>query len=146
MLGVLWWAWVGYAWLTSVVDPEEGTVRLAMFAAMAAMLVVSLCVPEAFGDNALLFAVRLRASFRYGQIWLFVLASRDDPHLRRSVGLLLVSTSIGCAFLVAASFTDGALQGALWAIALVLDMGGPYVYRLEGLEARSRATSPSATG
>ena len=39
VLGVLWWAWVGYAWLTSVVDPEEGPVRLVMFAAMAALLV-----------------------------------------------------------------------------------------------------------
>src|SRR6187549_2862415 len=27
-LGALWWSWVGYAWLTSLVDPEEGTVRL----------------------------------------------------------------------------------------------------------------------
>jgi low temperature requirement protein LtrA len=26
ILGVLWWSWVGYAWLTSVVDPEEGVV------------------------------------------------------------------------------------------------------------------------
>ena len=56
VLGVLWWAWVGYAWLTSVVDPEEGVVRFAMFGAMAALLVVALCVPQAFGDEALLFA------------------------------------------------------------------------------------------
>ena len=35
VLGVLWWTWVGYAWLTSVVDPEEGAVRIALFAAMA---------------------------------------------------------------------------------------------------------------
>ena len=28
VLGVLWWSWVGYAWLTSVVDPEEDAVRL----------------------------------------------------------------------------------------------------------------------
>src|SRR5207244_460575 len=55
-LGVLWWSWVGYAWLTSVVDPEEGSVRLAMFAAMAAFLVAALCVPEAFAAKALLFA------------------------------------------------------------------------------------------
>ena len=39
VLGMLWWSWVGYAWLTSVIDPEEGAVRLAMFAAMAAFLV-----------------------------------------------------------------------------------------------------------
>jgi low temperature requirement protein LtrA len=41
VLGVLWWSWGGYAWLTSVLDPEEGTVRLAMFAAMAAFLVAA---------------------------------------------------------------------------------------------------------
>ena len=55
-LGILWWAWVGYAWLTSVVDPEEGGVRLALIAAMAAMLVVALAIPEAFEDYGLLFA------------------------------------------------------------------------------------------
>src|SRR3954463_12301994 len=52
VLGVLWWAWVGYAWLTSVVDPEEGTVRLAIIAAMAAMLVAALCVPHVFDSTA----------------------------------------------------------------------------------------------
>src|SRR5688500_17480128 len=56
VLAVLWWSWVGYAWLTSVVEPEEGVVRLAIFAAMAALLVVALCVPEAFGESGLLFA------------------------------------------------------------------------------------------
>jgi low temperature requirement protein LtrA len=50
VLGVLWWSWVGYAWLTSVIDPEEDAVRLAIFVAMAALLIVGLCVPEAFGD------------------------------------------------------------------------------------------------
>src|SRR5947208_921954 len=52
VLGVLWWSWVGYAWLTSVVDPEEGTVRLTVFAAMAALLVAALCIPTVFSDAA----------------------------------------------------------------------------------------------
>src|SRR5919106_1374272 len=47
VLAVLWWAWAGYAWLTSVIDPEEGSVRVVMIAAMAGLLVVALCVPEA---------------------------------------------------------------------------------------------------
>ena len=64
VLGILWWSWIGYAWLTSVVDPEEGIVRLLIFAAMAALLVVSLCVPHAFGDRALLFACAIRARAR----------------------------------------------------------------------------------
>ncbi len=49
VLGVLWWAWVGYAWLTSVVDPEEGGVRIVMFGAIASLVVATLCAPEAFG-------------------------------------------------------------------------------------------------
>jgi low temperature requirement protein LtrA len=122
----MWWSWVGYAWLTSVVNPEEGAVRLVVFAAMAAFLVVALCVPGAFTDEALLFACAY-AIVRFSQIALFVLASRDDPGLRHAVWGLLASTAVGVSLLVAASFADGALQGALWALALALDMGGPLV-------------------
>jgi low temperature requirement protein LtrA len=126
VLGVMWWSWVGYAWLTSVVNPEEGAVRLVVFAAMAAFLVVALCVPGAFTDEALLFACAY-AIVRFSQIALFVLASRDDPGLRHAVWGLLASTAVGVGLLVAASFADGALQGALWALALALDMGGPLI-------------------
>jgi low temperature requirement protein LtrA len=131
VLGVLWWSWVGYAWLTSVVDPEEGAVRLVMFAAMAALLVAALCVPHAFGDDALLFACAY-AVVRVAQIALFVLASRDDAALRSSVTGLAVSTAIGVGLLVGASFADGLPQGALWALALLLDMGGPYLFGADG--------------
>jgi low temperature requirement protein LtrA len=131
VLGVLWWAWVGYAWLTSVLNPEEGVVRIAIFAAMAALLVVSLCVPQAFGDSALLFALAY-AVVRAAHIVLFRIASRDDPALRRSVGGLAASTAIGVSILVAAAFTDGLLQGALWALALALDMAGPLLFGADG--------------
>src|SRR4051794_37720156 len=131
VLGVMWWSWVGYAWLTSVVNPEEGTVRLAMFAAMAAFLVVALCVPGAFGDEALLFACAY-FGVRFAQIGLFVIASRDDPGLRHSVAGLAVSTGIGTGLLVLASFLDGLPQGAVWALALALDMGGPMLIDSSG--------------
>jgi low temperature requirement protein LtrA len=131
VLGVLWWAWVGYAWLTSVVDPEEGVVRLVLFAAMAGLLVAALCVPDVFGDTALLFACAYGV-VRAAHIALFLLASRDDPDLRRSTTGLAGSTALGTGLLVAASFADGTLQGALWALALVLDMGGPLLFGQEG--------------
>ncbi len=131
VLGVLWWAWVGYSWLTSVVDPEEGLVRFAIFGAMAALLVVALCVPEAFGDLGLLFACAYGV-VRLGQIVLLYAAGRDDPGLRRSVGGLALGTVIGVSILIAASFTDGAPQGGLWALALALDVGEPYVFGSEG--------------
>ncbi len=131
VLGVLWWAWVGYAWLTSVVDPEEGVVRLMMFVAMAAFLVVALCVPDAFEDLGLLLAGAY-AVVRIAHIVLFALAARGNPGLRRSVIGLAVGMIPGVGLLVAAAFADGALQGALWALALALDAGGPYVFGSEG--------------
>ncbi len=131
VLGVLWWSWVGYSWLTSVVDPEEGTVRFAIFAAMAALLVVALCVPQAFDEEALLFACAY-GMVRAAHTVLFVVASRDDPGLRKSVVGLAVSTALGVGLIAAASLFDGALQGALWVVALAVDMGGPAFFGAEG--------------
>jgi len=124
VLGVLWWSWAGYAWLTSVVDPEEGAVRFAMFAAIAGFLIAAIAVPDAFGDLALPFALAYGA-VRAAHIALFVLASRDDPGLRHSVAGLAVSSAIGVGLLIGASFLNGLAQGALWVLALALDMGGP---------------------
>ena len=131
VLGVLWWSWVGYAWLTSVVDPEEGAVRLVIFVAMAAFLVAALCVPEAFDSLALLFACAYGV-VRFAQIALFLLASRDDPQLRQSVIGLAGGTAVGVGLLVVASFFDGAAQGTLWALALLLDMAEPFFFGSEG--------------
>ena len=131
VLAVLWWSWVGYAWLTSVVDPEEGGVRLVMFAAMAALLVVALCVPGAFAESALLFACAYGV-VRAMHIALFLIASRDDPALRQSVLGLAGGSAIGVGLLIAASGADGWLQGGLWALALLLDMAEPFFCGAEG--------------
>jgi low temperature requirement protein LtrA len=131
VLGMLWWSWVGYAWLTSVVDPEEGTVRLVIFVAMAAFLVAALCVPGAFGDDALLFACAY-AVVRIAHIVLFMLASRDDDALRKSVIGLAGSTAVGAGLLFVAAATSGATQVALWGLALLLDAGGPLLFGQDG--------------
>jgi low temperature requirement protein LtrA len=131
VLGVLWWAWASYAWLTSVIDPEAGAVRLVFFAAMAAMLIAAIAVPEAFGDLALVFALAI-GFFRVAHIALFTIASADDENLRRSTIGLGISTAVAVTILVIASFFDGVPQAALWVLALALDFGGPYFFGEEG--------------
>ncbi|HKY26255.1 MAG TPA: low temperature requirement protein A [Gaiella sp.] len=131
VLTVLWWTWAGYAWLTSVVDPEEGAVRIAIFAAMAAMLVAALAVPGSFDDDALAFACAY-AIVRIAHIGLFLIASREERLLRRSVTGLALSTAIGIGLLTAASAADGVLQAGLWALAIALDMGLPFLFWAEG--------------
>ena len=131
VLALMWWSWVGYAWLTSVVDPEEGAVRLAIFAAMAALLIVALSVPEAFAERDVEFALAYGV-VRAGHIALFVLASREDAALRHSVWTLAGSTGLGIALLVGGTFLESGGQAALWTLALALDMAGPYFFGAEG--------------
>jgi low temperature requirement protein LtrA len=131
VLALLWWAWAGYAWLTSVVDPEEGLVRLAMFVAMAAVLVLALCVPHAFENLALTFAVAYGV-VRAAHVALFLIASREDPELRKSVDGLAVSSAIAVLLLAAASLLDGLAQGGLWILAIALDMIGPFFIESAG--------------
>jgi low temperature requirement protein LtrA len=133
ILAVLWWAWVGYAWLTSVIDPEALAIRGVIFVAMAALLIVAICVQEAFDNLALAFALGIGA-FRAAHIALFMLAgaATDDSDLRRSVIGLGISTAIAVGILALASLFDGLAQGALWALAIFLDMAGPYFFGSEG--------------
>jgi low temperature requirement protein LtrA len=131
VLAVLWWSWAGFAWLTSVVDPEEGPIRIAMFGAMAALLVAALAVPDAFGDLGLTFAIAY-GFVRIAHLVLFVLASQDAPDLRYSVTTLAVSSLIGITLLTTASFLDGFAQGAMWALAILIDFGGPAIFGVAG--------------
>jgi low temperature requirement protein LtrA len=131
VLAALWWSWSAFAWLTSVIDPEEGAVRVVMFAAMAGLLVVALCVPEAFEDRALGFAIAYGV-VRASHIALYLIASRENPDLRRSVVGLAVGTAIGVGLIVAAAFVDAPAQELLWLLAVLLDWGEPAVFGVDG--------------
>jgi low temperature requirement protein LtrA len=131
VLALLWWSWVAYSWFTSVLDPEEGAVRLIVFAVMAAFLIAALCIPSVFDGLALEFALAYIA-VRAAQIALMMLASRDDPGFRRSTLGLAVGTGVGAALLIAGSFLDPGARAAVWAVALALDMAEPYLFGSEG--------------
>jgi low temperature requirement protein LtrA len=126
VLGVLWWAWAAYAWLTNTINPEEGAVRIAMFAAMGAMLIASLAVPGAFGDDAFLFACAY-AFVRISHIALYAIAGRGDRDLLAAVARLGAGTVVSVALLFVAAGLDGRLQVTVWAIALGLDLLAVYI-------------------
>ena len=137
ILALLWWAWVGYAWLTSVVDPDDGAVRMVIFGAMVALLVVSICVPAAFEDLALEFALAYGA-VRFAQIGMLALAAGDDARFRQSVIGLGAGTALGVGLLIAGSFLDGWGRAAVWSLALVIDLGEPYLFGSEGWQLEPR--------
>jgi low temperature requirement protein LtrA len=126
VLGVLWWAWAAYAWLTNTVNPEEGLVRIAMLGAMTAMLVASLAVPDVFGDDALLFAVAY-AVVRVAHLALYAIAGWGDRDLLAAIGRLGAGTAVGVGLLFVAARLDGKPQATVWAVALLCDLLGAYV-------------------
>jgi low temperature requirement protein LtrA len=126
ILAALWYAWNAYAWLTSATDVDEGGVRLAMLAAMGAMLVVALAVPGAFGENGLLFGAAYLL-VRLLHLVLSAIVSRDDPDRRGALLRFAPTAIVGASLLVFAGFLDGDVRIAVWVVALAIDYLGPAV-------------------
>ena len=129
ILAAVWWAWAAYGWLTNAIDPNQNLNRLAMFGAMAAMLVVSLAIPETFGDLGLLFGAAY-FTVRALHLLLYVRNTRregDEDNLgailKLAPGLLL-----GSALLVVAGALDGGARTSLWIIALLVDWSTPLLF------------------
>src|SRR5918999_3753829 len=56
LLLVVWGVWIYTAWFTNWFDPTRLAVRLVLVAVMLASLLMSVAIPEAFGDRGLMFA------------------------------------------------------------------------------------------
>jgi low temperature requirement protein LtrA len=127
VLVALWWAWTGYAWLTSTMDVDEGGVRLAVLTSMGAMLVVALAVPHAFGDHGVLFGVAYLL-VRVLHVVLYAIVGRDDHDLLGAVLRFAPTAIAGASLLVLAGFVEGDARVALWLVALAIDYLGPAVF------------------
>lgn len=132
MLAIMWWAWGGYAWLTSTVDPELGLTRVVVFLAMGAFLVVALATPGAFSGDGVLwgaayFVVRLLHAALFG------VAARGDRALAHQVVGIALSAVPGAGLIILASAAfDGTTRDLLWVAAMVLDYGIVLSFGAEG--------------
>jgi low temperature requirement protein LtrA len=131
VLAAIWWAWTGYAWLTNALEPEEGQVRAGMFGAMAAMLVVALAVPGAFGADEVLFGVAYLLVLLLNLV-LDAIAAKRDPDLRRALMGFAPMATIGAVVILVAGFVDGGAQTALWVVGLAVLYGGALIGRGKG--------------
>jgi len=142
IIGLLWWSWVGYAWLGNVVRADEGAARMTMFAAMAAMFVLALTIPEAFDDlpgglpGPVVLALCYLA-FRLLHLTLFWIIARGDSGLRRQLLRFTPAVLGATAVLLVAARFDGPTQTALWALALLIDYGGTFLGGASGWRIRS---------
>ena len=144
VLALLWWCWVGFAWLGNVVRADEGVGRVAMFGAMAAMFVLALSVPEAFQDlpgglNGPIVLALAYLAVRLLHLSIFWLAAAHDPGLRRQLIRFVPSLAGGTVLLLVASQLEGRAQTAVWVAALVADYVGTILGGASGWRLNSAA-------
>src|ERR671930_2807417 len=132
ILAVLWFAWESFVWLANSAASDEGAVRVVLLAAMGALLIVSLAVPHAFDDDALVYGLAYFA-VRAAHIGAYVIVSREDPELRAVVVRLASTVLPAAALLVLAGIVNsGAPRTACWLAALTIDYGGLMARGVEG--------------
>ncbi|MSO41070.1 MAG: low temperature requirement protein A [Solirubrobacterales bacterium] len=136
ILAAVWWAWCAFAWLTNTVDPNENLNRIAVFTAMAAMLIVSLSLPEAFEELGLLFGVSYFV-VRAIHLLIYVRGSRaeaDNDNLG-AIMRLAPGMMVGSALLVVAGLVDeGGARTSIWIIAVLIDWLTPLLFGTEGFK------------
>lgn len=142
VLGLLWWSWVGYAWLFNIVVADEGAIRAALFAVMAAMFLLALAIPQAFtdlpgGHSGPVLVALCYFAFRVLHLVLFWIVARDDRGLRSQLIRWTPSVIGGTALLLIASRYSGAVQTALWGLALLADYGGTLLAGAAGWRLRA---------
>src|SRR5215207_7415888 len=108
-----------------------------ILSAMAAMLVASLAVPGAFGEDGVLFGL-VYFAVRLLHVALYALATRNEPEMSRAVVRLAPGFLGGPALLIVAGFLDGPAQGVLWVLALAIDYGAPLARGVLGFRVHAR--------
>ena len=116
---------VGLAWLTNVVDPEEGVVGAALLVALIAMFVAALVVPNVFGDEGVLFGAAFLVVCAM-HLTLYAVAGRGNRDLLGAVLRLAPWTLLAATLIIVAGFMDGA-RTWLWLTALACAYLGAFL-------------------
>jgi low temperature requirement protein LtrA len=127
LLLAVWWVWMYTCWFTNWVDPDRPTVRMLLFAAMLAGLLMSAAIPNAFGHEGLLFAIGY-AFIQLARTTFAVFAARGyDAGTHRTFLRILVWLSVSAVFWIAGGLLGSSARVAAWIVALSIEIFGPMV-------------------
>src|SRR5215207_9436870 len=125
VLLVVWWSWNYTTWVTNELDTESIPVRLLLIALMLASLLMTVAIPEAFGDRALLFAGSYVAIQVGRHLFLTFPAAEPGTIERERAGRILTWFVAAGVLWIAGALADGSTRTVLWLTALALDYGAP---------------------
>jgi low temperature requirement protein LtrA len=130
MLGVTWWMYGGYAWLTNAVPPNTTTRRLLLMAGMAGFLVMALAIPGTFDGND---------GLAFGLGYLLVTAVHTALFTKttaesavRAILRLAPFNFVSAILVLLAGILGGTAEFVLWSAAFGLQVIAPYLSGQEG--------------
>ena len=123
VLGMVWWAWSAYTWMTNAIDIENTVTRLIMFAAMAAGFFMALAVPDAYQDEAAWFAVAYFV-VRVLNSALYMWGVRGDSVRMQAIVRLSPWFIAAALVALAGGFVDPDYRSWVWLASLVVDVVG----------------------
>src|SRR5919107_5173000 len=126
LLLVVWWAWIYTTWVANWFDPDRLPVRLMLVAVMLASLIMSVAIPDAFGERGLMFALAYVA-IQVGRT-AFVRIALGGIHplsmnFQRVLSWYLASGPLW----ITGGLLEGEARYVLWGLALTADVCGPVV-------------------
>jgi low temperature requirement protein LtrA len=122
MLGVIWWMYAGYAWLTNAVPPDRPERQAFLLGAMAAYLVLALSIPHAFSGSGLTFGLAYLAIVL---VHAGLFARSTDASVVQAVTGLARFNVASAALLVVGGALGGTAQYVLWTAAFLLEWVTP---------------------
>ncbi len=127
LMMAVWWVWIYTSWITNWLDPERPVVRLMLFVLMAAGLVMSASIPQAFGARGAAFAgayVFMQVGRSLFMLWAL---KRHDKGNYRNFLRITTWLAIAGIFWLAGTQVEGGQRIALWAIAVGIEYLSPAV-------------------
>ncbi len=133
LLLAVYWSWNYTTWTTNELDTETIPVRLLLLGLMLVSLLMSVAIPRAFEDQALLFAGSYVA-IQVGRHFFLTFVAADSGTVERErAGRILTWFVVVGVIWIAGALVEGTGRYVLWLIALALDYYAPLVtYRVPG--------------
>jgi low temperature requirement protein LtrA len=116
MLGLIWWMYSGYAWLTNAVAPDSSGRRFLLLGGMAAFLVIALAIPDAFDGSGAAFGLGYLAVVLV-HLTMFTRASSQT--VVQAVLGLARANMITALLVVAGGIAGGTATYVLWTLAFL---------------------------
>jgi low temperature requirement protein LtrA len=127
MLGVIYWMYGGYAWLTNAVATDRVARRLLLLGGMAGFLILALAIPRAFSGGGVAFGL---AYLVIVSVHTGLYTRTPVAHTIRALVRLAPFNLVTALLVLAAVLVGGTAEYVLWAAAFALEWVTP---RLAGM-------------